>query len=129
MSLQIVESCFACGACEFSCGQRAIFQADGFATAYVVDPILCNDCLECVRVCPGGALVADPDFAVCHGRGCPMISKKMQGWICTEGQELCDECEAVLWLPPESGHYQCPRCDLGLRMVCPKIRKLEVIAL
>jgi ferredoxin len=65
MALRVLDTCFGCGACESACHSRAISQGEDFAVVYVVDPLLCNDCMDCVRVCPIDALVPDLDWAVC----------------------------------------------------------------
>ena len=76
MALKILDGCIGCGACESACGQRAISQSESFAVMYVIDPLLCNDCVDCVTVCPVDAIVADLEWAVCFGRGCPLGSSR-----------------------------------------------------
>ncbi len=125
MSFKVLDECYGCGICKFSCPRGAISPAGTYPIRYVVNPILCNDCGRCAALCPVDALVPDPRFTACHQRGCPMTSALLQGWSCSEGRSLCPQCGAVLWKPPTTSEYACPRCDLGMRIICPKTRKLE----
>jgi ferredoxin len=122
MALRVLGSCFGCGACESACPSAAISQADSFAIVYVVDPLLCNDCLDCVRVCPVDALVPDPGWAVCLGRGCPLASHRYRGWECSQGLDRCPTCGSMMWRPPD-GEWACSACRsaTGIRVArCPK---------
>lgn len=125
MSLKVLDNCFGCGVCRFSCPREAILQLDDWNYRYTINPLLCNDCGLCVTLCHIEALVPDPDFAVCHGRGCPMKSSRFAGWICSEGLDLCANCGAILWKAPTEKRFACPRCDMGMKAVCPKTRKVE----
>lgn len=125
MSLTVLEECLGCGACETVCPTGAISQSDDFRVAYVVDPLLCNDCRECVPICPVDVLVDDPVWAVCEGRGCPLTSSRLAGWECTQGQGRCTTCGAMLWRSPGTDAWSCPRCDGRSRVMCPKTRRLE----
>ncbi len=63
MSMTIVDTCTTCGKCELACPTWAIHSPDGPRLVFVVDPDLCDDCLECRDVCPVGALVeGGPDL-------------------------------------------------------------------
>jgi NAD-dependent dihydropyrimidine dehydrogenase PreA subunit len=128
MSLMVLPECLGCGACEFACPRGAISQGTDFRVAYVVDPLLCNDCGDCIPVCPVDVLVEDPDWAVCFARGCPLSSTRYEGWDCTRGERYCPTCSTMLWRPPEGGEWRCPRCDESRKVSCPKIRKAEVTA-
>ena len=129
MALEILDSCLGCGACESACGQQAISQSDSYPILYVVDPLVCNDCGDCVRVCPVSAIVDDPEWAVCFGRGCPLRSSRYSGWECTQGLERCPSCGSVLWRPP-GGDWVCRSCGVdggaaGAR--CPKAERARRI--
>ncbi len=127
MALQILDGCIGCGACESACGQRAISQSESFAVMYVVDPLLCNDCLDCVTVCPVDAIVSDPEWAVCLGRGCPLRSSRYAGWECSQGLDRCPVCGSMLWRPP-GGEWVCSRCRAGAGGTgakCPKVERMR----
>ena len=129
MAYSVAESCIGCGACEFACEREAISQFDGYPVAYRVDPLLCDDCGGCVRVCPVDALSPDPAWATCHGRGCPLSSTRYLGWECSVGQERCSTCGSMMWRPP-NGDWSCSRCRLGEKgrgASCPKVRKSELL--
>jgi ferredoxin len=129
MALRITDQCFGCGGCEFACQHGAITQTDGFPVAYVIAPLLCNDCRDCVPLCPVSAFEPDPGWAVCYGRGCPLSSKRYAGWECTEGLERCPECGSMLWRAPGTERWTCRRCDHGEDehpASCPKVKKAEL---
>ncbi len=122
--MKILEDCYGCGLCAFSCPHGAISPVEG-AFSYKVHPLRCNDCGICVPLCPLDVIVEDPEFAVCHGRGCPMSSSRLGGWECSEGRVLCLRCGSVLWKPPEAAEFMCPACQLELSLSCPKVKKLQ----
>ena len=125
MALLITDACIGCGACESACGQQAISQGESFPIIYVVDPLLCNDCMDCLRVCPVNCLVPDPQWAVCLGRGCPRSSARYDGWGCSQGEDRCAECGSMKWLTPE-GEWVCNACrsvSEGRGARCPKTER------
>lgn len=133
MSLKVLEECLGCGACEIPCEPGAITQGTDFQIAYVVDPLLCNDCGECIPVCPVEALVEDGEWAVCMARGCPLTASRLAGWECTQGRGdqggVCPQCHAFLWRPvgEDDDAWRCPRCDDHMKVICPKVRKSEAV--
>ena len=124
MALHILDSCIGCGACESACWSGAITQSDGYLVGYHVDLRLCNDCLDCVVLCPVEAFEPDPAAPVCLGRGCPLGSARYAGWECSQAHRHCPVCGSVLWHPP-GGEWVCSRCRLGVDgrgARCPKER-------
>ncbi len=131
MALQVLDRCIGCGACESACGQGAISQVDSFAVMYEVDPLLCNDCADCVTVCPVDAIVPDPGWAVCFGRGCPLGSARYGGWACSQGLERCPQCGSMMWSSPggESVCSVCRSVEEGRRGArCPKVERERRLA-
>jgi Fe-S-cluster-containing hydrogenase component 2 len=128
MALRVDEDeCLGCGACESACPAGAITQTLGFPVAYAVDSLLCNDCDRCLPICPVLGLVTDDAWAVCHGRGCPLSSKRYAGWDCSEGQDRCGHCGSMMWRPP-GGDWVCSLCRTAgsggpTGASCPKIRR------
>ena len=126
MALRITDACFGCGACESACDFVAISQGDSFPVVYVVDPLMCNDCMDCVRVCPVDALVSDPECAVCLARGCPLGSNRYEGWECSQGMDRCPTCGSMVWRAPADDDWTCSTCrsTSGGRVArCPKTEK------
>lgn len=135
MSLQVGTGCIGCGVCEAVCPHRAISQTDDFPVAYAVDPLMCNDCGDCVPLCPVVAIQPDRDWATCHGRGCPLSSRRYAEVACTEGDaELaCSACGGPRW-STDGRTWYCPRCDrpqgegAGAHAQCPKARRVGILA-
>lgn len=123
MSFRVLDDrCIGCGACDFSCPTGALRKTDSYLGLFVVDPFTCDDCARCVPTCPEGAIVPDPAWAVCRGRGCPLAAARLAGTGCTVWQERCPECGTTLW--ERDGAAGCPRCTLGLKVRCPRTRRL-----
>ncbi|MHB1519031.1 MAG: 4Fe-4S dicluster domain-containing protein [Acidimicrobiales bacterium] len=130
MAYLVADTCIGCGACEFACRRGAISQTEEFPVVFVVDPLSCDDCADCVAVCPVDAMAPDPAWAVCYGRGCPLSSSRYAGWKCSTGDPRCDVCGSMLWLAPQDG-WTCSRCRLGESgkgASCPKVRRAELTA-
>jgi NAD-dependent dihydropyrimidine dehydrogenase PreA subunit len=120
MALRVVEDlCIGCGACDFSCPTNALHKTDSFLGLFAIDPLTCDDCGICVGKCPELAIVPDPAWPVCHGRGCPLTSKRLAGTECSIWQDRCPSCGSTLW-KTDSPQWWCPHCDHHLRVGCPK---------
>ena len=122
MALRIADGCIGCGACESACWSGAITQTDGYLVGYRVEARLCNDCLDCVVLCPVEAFEPDPTRPVYLGRGCPLGSARYASWECSQAHQHCPTCGSVLWRPP-NGEWVCRSCrlgDAGRGARCPK---------
>lgn len=127
MAYAIAPSCIGCGACELVCPKGAISQGAGYTVLYEVDSLACNDCDRCVAVCPVDALAPEPHWAACHGRGCPLSSRRYASWQCNEGDTRCIDCSGPLWRSAD-GVVSCPACGGaraggGRGAACPKPRQ------
>jgi len=122
----VADACIGCGACEFACSTAALHKTDSFLGTFVIDPFTCNDCGDCVPKCPVSAIEPDPDWAVCQGHGCPLTSRRLAGVECALWQQRCPGCGTTLWQPPDAADWVCPRCDLQLKVSCPRTRKLDM---
>ena len=116
------ELCIGCGACDFSCPTGALAKTDSFLGTFEIEPFTCNDCAICVDKCPEVAIVPDPAWPVCEGRGCPLTSDRLRDVKCAYWQERCRECGATLW--QIDGSWQCSRCGAGMKVACPRTRQL-----
>ncbi len=124
MSFRVEEDvCIGCGACDFSCPTGALTKTESFLGLFTIDPYTCDDCAVCVEKCPVMAIVPDPAWPVCRGHGCPLTSKRLAGVDCAIWQERCPSCGSTMWITPE-GRHACSRCDLEMKVTCPKTRHL-----
>ena len=131
MALQIRSDCIGCGGCEFACPTGAIVQGADFVVTYSINPLRCDDCGACVGFCPIGSIVEDPEWAICLGRGCPLSSRRYEGWACTKGDPPCPRCGGMLWHAPGSADPVCPECETAegaARAACPKLRRARRLA-
>jgi len=128
MSFKVGPTCDGCGICVSACPRGAIRPGPPGGTPFEVVSLDCNDCGKCAIVCPHDALAVDPAWAQCFGRGCPLVSKRLEGWACTEGWARCGRCGGALWKAPGDSEWVCARCDTASRVICPKIRRAAATA-
>lgn len=122
----IEEACIGCGGCEYACPRGALHKTESFLGLFVINPLTCDDCGECVAKCPTAAIVPDPDWAECNSDGCPLGSKRLADIECSVWQERCHECGTALWRN-DGGEWECPRCGMGKKVMCPRTRRLDEI--
>lgn len=130
MSLTILaDVCIGCGACDYGCPTGAIHPpGPGDGPAFWIETNRCNDCNWCTTVCPVDCILPDPDTIVCGGRGCPVApgaAGPAAGWWCSQMVELCPNCGDPLWAPTPDDPPACARCDLGMKVGCPKTLMLR----
>ena len=127
MSHKVLDDvCIGCGGCEYACATGALTKTDSFLGLFVIDPFTCNDCGDCVTKCPESAIIIDPEWAVCGDRGCPLSSKRLADVDCAYWQERCPTCGATMWRA-DDGAWACSRCDLQMKVACPRTTKLEPV--
>ncbi|MDA8044123.1 MAG: 4Fe-4S binding protein [Actinomycetota bacterium] len=57
MTVRVLASCTACGACLVTCPERVLHRAPGRPR---VEDDRCTDCLACIEICPVDAIQAVP---------------------------------------------------------------------
>jgi NAD-dependent dihydropyrimidine dehydrogenase PreA subunit len=144
MSFKVIEDlCIGCGGCEYACPRGALTKTDSFLGLFTIDPFLCDDCRDCVPKCPVFAIVADAKWPECQGHGCPLTSSRLSGFECAVWTERCPTCGATMWkrettAEPTVGEvkrgvdpekcvdetWACSRCDLAMKVHCPRTRFL-----
>ncbi len=125
MSLRVVEDlCIGCGACEFACPTGALRKTDSFLGLFAIDPLTCNDCDLCVDKCPTFAIVPDPRWAGCESKSCPLSSDRLGGVECSVWRERCSSCGTTLWRSGPDDSWECPRCGMEKKVICPRSRTL-----
>jgi NAD-dependent dihydropyrimidine dehydrogenase PreA subunit len=124
MSHRVLEDvCIGCGGCEYACPAGSLTKTDSYLGLFVIDPFTCDDCGQCVDKCPVLAIEPDPAWAVCGDRGCPLKSARLADTTCAVWQDTCPSCGTTMWRRDDGG-WQCPRCDMHMKVACPRTNKL-----
>lgn len=127
MSFRVeADECIGCGSCDYSCPTGALEKTDSFLGIFSIDPYLCDDCGKCVTKCPEDCIVVDPDWPICHGHGCPLTAKRLSNFECAIWQQTCSNCGSTMWQAKGTETWVCSRCDLTMRVLCPKTHHLSV---
>ena len=122
------EECIGCGACEFVCTRDALIKTDTFLGLFIINPLTCDDCGDCVDKCPVWAIEPDQDWAICYGWGCPLSSSRFNEVECNVWQSRCGSCGSPLWRGSAQTQRQgwaCPQCELDLRVRCPRTHQVS----
>ena len=125
MTMKVLDDvCIGCGACDYSCPNGALYKTDSFLGLFTIDPYRCDSCGDCLPKCPVVAIVPDPEWVVCHGRGCPLSSTRLGMVECNIFSAQCDGCGGPLWRN-DGDAWGCPRCDAERKVGCPKVNMFD----
>lgn len=124
----LADACIGCGGCEYACPTGALAKTDSFLGIFAIDPYTCDDCGLCVPKCPVACIEPDPAWPVCHAKGCPLSSKRLADFDCAIWQRRCPTCGDTMWSERGSDSWVCSRCDLHMKVACPKEHHLAETA-